>query len=280
MQWFRWYHGTCSDPKMGSVARRAGVTRERVIAVWAMLLESASEADERGRIDVDAEGIADCLNCDTESIDRILAAMQERKMIERGAVAKWEERQRPTDSSAERVKRHRQRRKKGGGNVTETVTPKTVTAPEVEVEKETDTDTTTIIKMRGRVSVDHERDAGRIIVAANAGMKANPALPNAKPIPPGHGSRQTVLDWLADGIPPDFAAVEVEGRARDYRPGSPGDQIHSMNYFDKPVREAWRNDQTGVSDGTDDRGTGKEARGAKPSRFAAHVIDGGPSAAA
>jgi hypothetical protein len=274
MEWFRWHNDTIEDKKWRAVARRTGAPVASVVAVWAALCENANQSPERGTLaNWDAEAVAAALDLDTEQVNAITAAMQGRA-LDGDRLTGWEKRnpKREDSTAAERKKRERSR--KVSRNVTH------VTPLEVEVEKETDTDATTIIEMRARAGADRERDAGRIIVAANAGMKANPALPNAKPIPPGHGSRQTVLDWLTDGIPPDFAALEVEGRARDYRPGSPGDQIHSMNYFDKPVREAWRNDQTGVSDGTDDRGTGKEARGAKPSRFDGHVIDGGSGVAA
>lgn len=107
MSWFRWHRGTCTDPKIGSVARKSGAPKERVIAVWAMLLESVEEDD--GTFTIDADGIADCLNVETEEIERIIAAFEGKEMIGGGAVSKWQERQFVT--STERVREFRKRQR-------------------------------------------------------------------------------------------------------------------------------------------------------------------------
>lgn len=109
MQWFRWYHGTCADPKLGSIARKCGTTKERVIATWAMILEAASDADERGTLAIDADAIADCLNCPTEDIQAIIDEMAARGMLGGGIVTKWQERQPSRDDSAARQRAKRQR---------------------------------------------------------------------------------------------------------------------------------------------------------------------------
>ena len=43
MNWFRWYTGTATDPKFLVVARLSGQNVASVVAVWAMLLERASD---------------------------------------------------------------------------------------------------------------------------------------------------------------------------------------------------------------------------------------------
>ena len=48
MHWFRWHHGTVTDPKFGLIAKKAGASVAQVIAIWAYLLEAASAAEERG----------------------------------------------------------------------------------------------------------------------------------------------------------------------------------------------------------------------------------------
>ena len=54
MNWFRWYTGTATDPKFLVVARLAGQNVAAVVAVWAMLLERASDAGERDRTQTNA----------------------------------------------------------------------------------------------------------------------------------------------------------------------------------------------------------------------------------
>ena len=48
MDWFRWHHGSVTDPKFQLIAKKSGANVAEVIAVWATLLEAASMADERG----------------------------------------------------------------------------------------------------------------------------------------------------------------------------------------------------------------------------------------
>ena len=55
MNWFRWYTGAASDPKFLVVAKRAGQNVASVIAVWALLLERASECAERNRTQPNAQ---------------------------------------------------------------------------------------------------------------------------------------------------------------------------------------------------------------------------------
>ena len=45
MDWFRWHHGSVTDPKFQLVARRAGASLPDVLAVWAYVLEAASQAE-------------------------------------------------------------------------------------------------------------------------------------------------------------------------------------------------------------------------------------------
>ena len=39
MEWFRWYHGACSDAKWPLIARKAHTTVGVVVCVWVALLE-------------------------------------------------------------------------------------------------------------------------------------------------------------------------------------------------------------------------------------------------
>lgn len=114
MDWFRWHHGSVNDPKFQLVARRVGCSVAEVIAVWACLLEAASQSEERG-----VHGVLDfeSMDCslglsDGRSAD-IYLRMQERMLVDGVAVCRWQKRQpkreRDDDSSTERVRAYRAR---------------------------------------------------------------------------------------------------------------------------------------------------------------------------
>lgn len=109
MNWLRWHHGTVTDPKFAIVAQRAETTRANVISVWAYLLETASQADERGNVTRrDAEETAVTLDLKTTLIEAIFEAMQSKGLIENGHLAAWSRRQpKREDSSRERTRAYR-----------------------------------------------------------------------------------------------------------------------------------------------------------------------------
>jgi hypothetical protein len=96
IDWFRWHHGSVTDPKFQLVARKSGASLSDVLAVWAYVLEIASAAELRGCVgDIDTEAW-DCLfgfpAAETRTAD-ILAAMEGRKLLGGGLVVNWEKRQ-------------------------------------------------------------------------------------------------------------------------------------------------------------------------------------------
>lgn len=112
IDWFRWHHGSVTDPKFQLVARKAGARFGDVVTVWAYVLEAASASDERGRVGaIDAEAVDCMLGAEDGTTARILDAMQARGLIEGGAVAAWDRRQpkREDDTAAERKRRQRER---------------------------------------------------------------------------------------------------------------------------------------------------------------------------
>ncbi len=114
IDWFRWHHGSVTDPKFQLVARKAGVGLTDVIAVWAFVLEKASASDVRGSFgDLDHEAI-DCLFGLAEGKTlSILEQMQVRGLVADGVICAWEKRQpkreREDDTAAERKRRQRER---------------------------------------------------------------------------------------------------------------------------------------------------------------------------
>ena len=114
MEWFRWYHGCVNDPKFRLIAKKAGATVAEAVAVWACVLERASESDDRGhpgRLDFDS------LDCALQLADgtalRLHVQMTERGMLEPdGRIEAWDRRQpKREDNSTERVRAFRERQK-------------------------------------------------------------------------------------------------------------------------------------------------------------------------
>ena len=112
IDWFRWHHGSVTDPKFALIARKAGARLGDVLAVWAYVLEAASAATERGQFGpIDAEAVDCLLDMEEGATAAILAAMDIRGLTADGAVSNWEKRQprREDDTAAERKRRQRDR---------------------------------------------------------------------------------------------------------------------------------------------------------------------------
>lgn len=94
IDWFRWHHGSVTDPKFKVVARKAGVRLGDVLAIWAFLLEKASASEKRGTFgDVDCESVDCLLDLDDGSTERVIVAMQDRSLVNDGSITSWDKRQ-------------------------------------------------------------------------------------------------------------------------------------------------------------------------------------------
>lgn len=94
IDWFRWHHGSVTDPKFQLVAKKAGARLGDVITVWAFVLEAASSDAERGTIGpLDFETLDFLLGADEGTAIRILDAMTARGLIEGSRIAQWDKRQ-------------------------------------------------------------------------------------------------------------------------------------------------------------------------------------------
>lgn len=122
--WVRLWHDMPTDPKWRVIARKSGQPLPCVIALFTLLMTTASAAEDRGDVSgLSIEDAAAALDMDEEAVAAILNAMQDR-VISGSRLSGWERRQpkreRENDNSAQRVKEHRARAKEG---VSETVTP-------------------------------------------------------------------------------------------------------------------------------------------------------------
>lgn len=70
-----------------------------------------------------------------------------------------------------------------------------------------------------------------------------------RPIDTQHGtSRQVVHDWLAAGMPRDLILDTVAEVVARYRPDNLHDQVSSLAYLDKPVRERFEAERSAAVD--------------------------------
>jgi hypothetical protein len=129
MEWFRWWHGTVTDPKFQWVSRRCGFPLSSVLAVWACLLECASTATQcnadatRGNVATfDCNDFDVLLGFDDGTTMKILSAMIDKNLVANGRIVGWEGRQPKREdsgnpntgalSSTERSRAHRENKKR------------------------------------------------------------------------------------------------------------------------------------------------------------------------
>ena len=115
--WYRWHHGTVTDPKWKVVAMRAGnslsrkVTIGHVVSVWAAMMERASQSTPRGELSgwVD-EDIAAALDIDESEVAAIREAMQG-KTLDGQVLIAWKRRQPKAEdvTAADRKRAQRER---------------------------------------------------------------------------------------------------------------------------------------------------------------------------
>ncbi len=125
MDWFRWWHGSLTDPKFKWVARKSGQELSRVVTVWVALLEYASTVTQcnadvtRGSLHgFDCTDFDVLLDLDDGSVSAIYNAFRSKEMIINNTIASWEKRQpKREESSAMRVAAHRAAKKaRSNGN--------------------------------------------------------------------------------------------------------------------------------------------------------------------
>jgi len=109
MQWFRWYHGTCTDPKFDGIALRAHARKSEVIALWALILETASAYDDRGLCHLSPAALGGALRMKAETAQRIVEGLETEGLLSSGRVVSWDKRQpKREDDSYQRVTKWRE----------------------------------------------------------------------------------------------------------------------------------------------------------------------------
>ena len=153
MEWLRWYHGAISDDKWPLIARKSGQTVAVVIAIWAALLECASQDDDRGSIDAfDPESVDALLQLEDGATQAVVDALSsgKRPRIADAHIVNWSKRQ-PVreDGSAERAREWRERKKQE-----KSACPKEPTAPRTQPER-------TANALRTQANTDKRREENK-----------------------------------------------------------------------------------------------------------------------
>lgn len=218
MEWFRVYHGMVSDDKWSLIARKSGQPRAFVVAVWAMLLEIASQDEDRGSVEAFDPEVADALfDMPDGAAQAIFDALCSGKnpRIAGGCILSWEKRQpqreREDSSSAERVRRHRDRKRlETAGNASETPTSEDVTPCNATV---TPCNAPRTEKNREEKKEERKTDASHLAqsdASASSTPEANPSPPAAL-IPLVDGSAFPVPQALVAEFESAYPAVDIPG---------------------------------------------------------------------
>lgn len=94
--WFRVHHGMVSDPKWPLIARRSGHKKGTVVAVWAALLDFASQNEERGSIaGFDSEVIDALYDVEDGTTEAIVKAMKAQGLIVENRIVSWKQYEEP-----------------------------------------------------------------------------------------------------------------------------------------------------------------------------------------
>lgn len=141
--WFRWHHGCVTDPKFRVIASRCvtNVTVGHVVAVWAAMMENASQASPRGVLSGwDDEDVAAGFGFTVEQVSDIRRAMQG-KVLDGESLNAWEKRQpKREDSSSDRTKKWRESKRDDSDATKRDVTQRDATKRDVTLETETETE--------------------------------------------------------------------------------------------------------------------------------------------
>jgi hypothetical protein len=104
------------DDKLVRVAIRSKQPIERVVWVYAAILESAAEVNKDGQYDFDAAEAAYFLRASEDELLAIVCALEMAGRLVGSTVVKWGDRQFKSDRSAERQSRYRERQKSRDGD--------------------------------------------------------------------------------------------------------------------------------------------------------------------
>lgn len=144
MPWFRYYSEVPRDRKLERAAAAAEVSKLTMIGAWSVILCLANDSPIRGKLLVTFQErftvtdlVTEC-ETDPETMQKIIDALIRYEMLEIDkegvfTVKNWDKRQFESDSSTERVRKHRENKRKQEG---ETLQKRSGNGPETETESD------------------------------------------------------------------------------------------------------------------------------------------------
>lgn len=110
MKWYKIPRGMPSDPKLAVIAKRSGLSRAEVVALYISLLDAAAAGEPAGALDTfDAEEAATLLELEPARVDAALRAFRAKKLIsDNNKITCWAGR---PSSSTLRVRAFRKRQR-------------------------------------------------------------------------------------------------------------------------------------------------------------------------
>lgn len=222
MEWFRWWHGSSTDPKFQMVAKECDLPLSSVLGLWATLLEQASLSGKRGSFEVDHEVLSFQLGIDTVTPCN---AMKRRGLLHETDgmfhVANWEKRQpkrERDDNSAERVRALRAKKKQLLSGNENHVTPCNANeAQETPRGEERREEKSTIgVRENSSGSSTKAGDVCKALVAAGV-TGVNPSHPNLVALLESGATLQEFTDAANESTKKTFAYIlgVVKGRRAD-----------------------------------------------------------------
>ena len=231
MKWWRAYHGMPVDPRWMVIARRAGgeCTPGHVVAVWAAMLDRASQSSERGSVvGFDHESIAAFYGWEESLVLGIVEALEEKGLTKGGRVVKWDEKQPDTEDKtrAERQRRWRERQKQkagekaahGADDVTDSNALRDVTVTDNAPKRRGDTCISEPLSQDSNPSL--KSDTSRTVRAQALAFGDVVDELDAQGIPANFGARLPhrgkILNWIKQGLTQE-QLLEAVMRARKKR---------------------------------------------------------------
>ena len=152
LPWFRFYSEALSDRKIAWICRKTKQPKATILGVWTILLSLASESPDRGKLLIandiwlTEQEIQEETGLNKDAFDAIIDSFCHLGMVERNegiTVINWDKRQFKSDSSTERVRRHRGRKAEEetvDGNGTETLQERSGNAPDTDTDQDTESE--------------------------------------------------------------------------------------------------------------------------------------------
>lgn len=224
MDWFRSWHGAPTDPKWLLIAKRSETFPGVVSAiVWALLDYASQNSADRGNVEgFDAETYAAFSGFEETTVQRVIEAMKEKKLIDNGHLTNWKKRQSATGNvSTPRVQKHRNAMKRAE-------TPRNAREDKSRSEKKED-----VVADAGEPPSENP-ERGKSLISPEA-FEVSTLVLIAMRLEPGHpmsvGAPWTVQGWFNAGLHRDHILTGVRRVMERRTRGPPA----TLKYFEKAI---------------------------------------------